>query len=403
MLNGAGLNSSSLNGGASAGIVLATAAFVAGSTFTAVPTNTQAANANITVSTQALFNATGLLNARISLAPETSFNAIPRVTHAGTANWEGGLSIGFYSKNAIPMTLNWEVTSVFTGSPNAQLGNGTWSAGASSVLTPVKTQALAGGWSTTSTWDMAESLVSRGASADWVGTTALWAEPTITRDGVPYHDGYWFGTATAALEIPNNLTTTLTYGNELIATADWLAPAIMTHAIKGDWVSTSELTIEVIKVVPGNLNLSATASFDVQPRKTVFGDVTGVSTVTTFTGKGLLVVQAQIAWELETTFIADNRLQNALIGDWSFTTDLTGIATRHKNATVDWASTNSVAMGANVKILATANWAAAGNSSMTGLPVLHLVPAPTHRQFVVTGSSRTFTIPTRDQAFKVAV
>ena len=403
MLNGSSLNSATLNGGAGTAIVLASAAFIAGASFTADADHKFAASADLVLSTNSVFAATGTFYARTNWSSTASFNAETQLQRAGSANWSTDLVAAFLPLKVVPAEATWETTAIFTGIANAKLASNDWIVTAALTFEATHIKATEAAWTTTSTWLADDQFVDRGMEAVWSSTAQFFVEPTLTTGGVVYHEGYWLIDQDTSLTIPNNLIATYSDWAFVQAGADWNAPATLIQAAQGAWQYDSTFSAIGTKIQPAALDMAATATANPEATKITFGEATGLMATTTWTIDGDALLIGAASFIGTSTFLADNTLIGAMIGGWTYTTEFTGTATRQHMAIGQWAETSAMTITSIVNQAGIANWAAGGDSALASLGVLHLVPAPIGRQFIVDGSIRIFTVPSRVATFKVAV
>ncbi|MFA5630344.1 MAG: hypothetical protein WC997_02430 [Porticoccaceae bacterium] len=305
------------------------------------------------------------------------------IAYSASGLWSTELSFTGYTLRMVPAYAGFDTSATFHAIPNARLAGGQWTAGSAVVsFDPTKDGSLSGKWAPGGQWFAGEALVTRYVESGLLVGGDLWIEPTLSAEGVTYHEGYTFHDAGALLENANHLTATFTSGQFTQAGAEWQAKGHGVFAGGGpwtnaaDWLAAPEKTAYATAQLlpdPATLTIDATHEKSATAAIAASADILVKGAVKRTASLGLSVSSDIAFTPLRTARVRGKIYGTAVINP------VTAVVTR-------WAF---------------ADWSGAA-SQMGGAVVVNTREAPPGREFFVAQEDRHFILGEDPRIFEVA-
>lgn len=390
MLNSSALNRSAINATAATVALFASASFIAEATVTANATRQKAATAQLTGTAQTAFAPTVTIQGAWGVNSSAVAVFLANKNLGARSNWTATSTFAGFTERVVWAEAGFDASSSFEILADVTLADAAWTASSQFTLTGQRQGSLKGYWETSSGFS-GESSRTRLTQANWQPGSTLWAEPTVTVDGITYHEGYTFLRGEAAWNNVPHLTATFIHGALHQAGAGWEGNATLIARGKGNWVGNSTFDIPPRKIQQAQWHVVNSATFTADP------DYTGGAGAY-FEGRAYWTAKARVHHtakqnlSVSSTFISQathsGRLKAAFASSATFT--LNGL--RMAGTTVEMSGSATFAADGQRVRLATANWEGLGGSNLDGGAVLTATPAPFKRTYGVTGGNRVFVL-----------
>lgn len=421
-LNGARLNGSLLNGAVTSLLVLATATWSAEATVTSAPICIASGSAAWTHNANVLFSSDKTIFGWASLASSSDFVVLPNSIYAASCGWGASSTFNSYTIRIVNAYAGFDSLSELYALANSKLAHADWLADASFVsVAHLDLRPLASVSATASQY-IAEGLVTRYVTSSLIGSADAWIEPTVTHNGVTYHDGYSNIRGGSSLSVDSSKTT-LFINASLGTCYSYLdGTSRLIHAAKSELstdsifsalptkVSYASAGIESSSIVdfglqsflkPASSALSANTTLSVKADVIHASSVAMVATSTaSYSPIATRYVSTNItAGCAQLTIIPSDNPKGLVFISSSSTALFEGGVTT--TGGLDISAGASIAMSAGTIKAASAAWLATEFSAMSA-DAYSIVPAPDSRRLFIPSDIRSFEVPVQVRKFEVA-